>query len=363
MNASTHSAGPATPPADPVTWASRLPRPTNDGFGRYGAVLVVLVAMFIFLSITQDRFLTEENIKNLLSSVSVIAICACGMTFVILTAGIDLSVGATLAISGIFLAKVIDLGVPGAPAALLTVLFGLAVGGLLNGVPIGKWKLSFFVVTLGVSTALTGLVNIWSDSKTTYVTSSFVDGVGFSELLGIPVPVLVMVACFVLFAFIHKRTYFGRDICAIGGNAEAARLTGIRVARTTVAVYALAGACAGLAAVVQTGRLGAASPLVGTDTALAAIAAVLLGGTTFTGGVGGVAGTAVGVLFVGVLQNGLGIAGVSGYWQQVITGVILVSAVGIDRLRQTGWLTRVRSSGDRSMSVADPIVDTKLTAD
>lgn len=335
-----------------MSWTSRIPRPTNEGFGRYGAVLVVLVAMFVALSITQDRFLTDQNLKNLLAGVAVVAICACGMTFVILTAGLDLSIGANLALSGIFLAKVLDLGVPGAVAAGLAIVFGAAVGGVLNGVPIGKWGLSFFVVTLGTSSLITGVVDLWSDSKTTYIKSSFVDDVGFSNLLGLPVPVWIMAACFGLFAFVHKRTYFGRDICAIGGNVEAARLTGIRVSRTTVAVYAIAGACAGLAAVVQTGRLGAASPLVGTDTALAAVAAVLLGGTTFVGGVGGMAGTAVGVLFVGVLQNGLGIAGVSGYWQLVITGVILISAVGMDRLRQTGSLARRR--GDTASAAGGP---------
>ncbi|GAF47095.1 ABC transporter permease [Rhodococcus wratislaviensis] len=343
------------PPPERPSWASRLPRPTSDGFGRYGAVLALLVIMFLVLSITQDQFLTDQNIKNLLASVSVVSICACGMTFIILTAGLDLSIGATLALSGIFLAKVIEAGVPGAVAACLTVVFGFVVGGVLNGIPIGKWRLSFFVVTLGVASVLTGVVNIWSESKTTYVTSSFVDSVGFSNILGLPVPVWIMGACFALFAYVHKRTYFGRDLCAIGGNVEAARLTGINVAWTTVSVYAIAGACAGLASVVQTGRLGAASPLVGTDIALAAVAAVLLGGTTFTGGVGGIGGTVVGVLFVGVLQNGLGIAGVSGYWQQVITGAILVSAVGLDRLRQTGWSARLSrgsaSGGDGSDAV------------
>jgi ribose transport system permease protein len=328
----------------------RMPRSTNEGFGRYSAVLAVLVLMFVVLSLTQDRFLTEQNIKNLLTSVSVVSICALGMTFVILTAGIDLSVGGILAMAGIFLAKVLGLGVPGVAAVLLTILFGMAIGALFNGFLIGKAGLSFFVVTLGVSTALAGLVNIWSDNKTTYVTSTFVNNLGFSELLGVPVPIWIMLAALLGFLWVQKRTYFGRDVYAVGGNVEAARLSGIRVAGTTMAVYAISGACAGLAGAIQTGRLGAASPLVGTDTALAAIAAVLLGGTTFAGGVGGVAGTAVGVLFIGVLQNGLGLAGVSGYWQQVVTGVILVSAIGMDRLRQAGGTGRWRRGPDADIT-------------
>jgi ribose transport system permease protein len=339
------------PPIDDSRRRMRLPRPTSGGVGRYGVVLCVTIVMFIAFSATQEHFLTAQNTKNLLAGVSVVAIAACGMTFVILAGGIDLSIGANLALSGIFLAKTLEMGVPGALAALLTVFFGFAVGALLNGLPIGAGGLSFFVVTLGVASLLTGTVNLWSDSKTTYIDSTFIDSVGFGTLLGLPNPAWLMLACFLFFAFLHRRTYFGRDVCAVGGNAEAARLSGIRVAAITVAVYAIAGGCAGLAAVVQTGRLGAASPLVGADTALAAIAAVLLGGTTFVGGVGGIGGTAVGVLFVGVLQNGLGIAGVSGYWQQVITGAILVSAIGIDRVRERGGLLGTSRGKTRTAAV------------
>lgn len=307
-----------------------------DGFARYGAVLLLLVVLFIVLSITQPRFFTKANIENLLTGVSILWVVSLGMTFVVLTGGIDLSVGATLALTGIFISKMMNLGLPGGVVVLLAIVFGTLVGGLLNGVLIGKVGLSFFVVTLGTMEGLGGIVSLWSGTKTTYVNSSFINALGINRALGIPVPIWIMVASLLVALYVQRSTYFGRDVFAVGGNRDAARLSGVRVSRTLVAVYAIVGGCAALAGAIQVGRIGAASPEVGTDLALNAAAAVLLGGTSFLGGVGGVSGTAVGVLFIGTLQNGLGIAGVSSFWQQVVTGVILIAAVMIDRLRQSG---------------------------
>ena len=214
---------------------------------------------------------------------------------------------------------------------LRTCLIAALIGGAVNGVLIGKVGLSFFVVTLGTLSLYRGIVNIWSDTETTYITSGFVDAIGFGKLAGVPYPVWIMVATYVVALVVLRWTYFGRDVYAVGGNITAARLSGINVARTLILVYAIAGLCAGIAGVIQAGRLGAASPLVGESTPLDAAAAVLLGGTSFLGGVGGVTGTAVGVLFIGTLQNGLSIAAVSSFWQQVVTGVILIVAIAIDR--------------------------------
>jgi ribose/xylose/arabinose/galactoside ABC-type transport system permease subunit len=314
-----------------------------EGLGRYGAVLVLLVSLFAFLSITQPRFLTGANIENLLTGVSILWIVSLGMTFVVLTGGIDLSVGSVLALVGIFLAKVLDLGVPGGVAVVLCLGFGALVGGLVNGVLIGRLGLSFFVVTLGSMVALSGVVNLWSQTRTTYIDSAVVARIGVGHLLGLPVPIWLMLATFAVALYVQRSTYFGRDVYAVGGNLDAARLSGIRTARTVVAVYAISAACAALGGVIQAGRIGAASPQVGANVALDAAAAVLLGGTSFVGGLGGVGGTAVGVLFIGVLQNGLGIAGVASFWQQVVTGVILIAAVLIDRIRRHALAGRVRS--------------------
>jgi ribose/xylose/arabinose/galactoside ABC-type transport system permease subunit len=304
---------------------------------RYVVVLVLLVGLFVGFSITQERFLTGPNIENLLTSVSILWVVSMGMTFVVLTGGIDLSVGSLLALSGIILSELFnDVGVPAWLAVVLTVLIAAVIGGAVNGVLIGRVGLSFFVVTLGTLSVYRGVVNIWSDTKTTYITSSFVDGIGFGKALGVATPIWIMIVTFLLGFVVLRWTYFGRDVYAVGGNIEAARLSGINVSRTLILVYGLAGLSAGLGGMIQAGRLGAASPLVGEDIPLNAAAAVLLGGTSFLGGVGGVTGTAVGVLFIGTLQNGLSIAGVQSFWQQVVTGSILVTAVLIDRVQQQG---------------------------
>ena len=325
---------------------------------RYAAVLVLAVALFVAFSATQNNFFTGANVENLLSSVSILWIVAMGMTFVVLTGGIDLSVGSLLALSGLILSKLFNgVGMPAWSAVLLTLALGALIGGAVNGVLIGRVGLSFFVVTLGTLSLYEGIVNIWSGTKTTYITSTLIDNIGFGKLLGIVVPIWIMIGSFAVAFVVLRWTYFGRDVYAVGGNIDAARLSGINVPRTLMAVYAIAGLGAALAGVVQAGRLGAASPLVGQNIPLDAAAGVLLGGTSFSGGVGGVAGTAVGVLFIGTLQNGLSIAGVSSFWQQVVTGVILIVAVSIDRLQRnpSGRLRRsATASGHGPTSASEP---------
>jgi ribose transport system permease protein len=302
---------------------------------RYAAVLLLLVGSAIYFAVSETGFLTNANIENLLTSVSILWVASMGMTFVVLTGGIDLSVGALVALSGLVLSKLYSgAGLSSWLAVVLTLLVGLAIGAGVNGLLIGGAGLSFFVVTLGTASLYQGSVSIWSGTKTTYIDSSFVDWVGFGKVAGIDAPILIMVVVFLLAFVVLRWTYFGRDVYAVGGNVEAARLSGINVTGTLVAVYAIAGFAATVAGVIQAGRLGASSPIVGSDIPLSAAAAVLLGGTSFTGGVGGVTGTAVGVLFIGTLQNGLAIRGVSSFWQQVVTGVILVLAVGIDRIQE-----------------------------
>jgi ribose transport system permease protein len=302
---------------------------------RYAVVLVLLIGLFIFFSVTQQNFFTRLNIQNLLTSVSILWVASIGMTFVVLTAGIDLSVGALLALSGIVLSKIFnDLGFPAPLAVIATIAIAALIGALVNGFLIGKIGLSFFVVTLGTMSLYTGIVSLWSHTQTVYISSRFIGSIGFGKGLGVPTPIWIMLGTYLIAFVVLRWTYFGRDIYAVGGNIEAARLSGINVARTLMMAYGIAGLGAGIAGVIEVGRLGAASPLVGGDIPLNAAAAVLLGGTSFLGGVGGVSGTAVGVLFIGTLQNGLAIAGVQSFWQQVVTGIILILAIAIDRLQQ-----------------------------
>jgi ribose/xylose/arabinose/galactoside ABC-type transport system permease subunit len=325
---------------------------------RYAAVLLLLAGLFVYFSASQGTFFTQANLENLLTSSSILWVVSMGMTFVVLTGGIDLSVGSLLALSGIVLSKLLNgLGLPPIVAVLLTVVVAAAIGGGVNGVLIGRFGLSFFVVTLGTLSLYEGIVNIWSHTETTYINSSLIDGIAFGKGLGVATPIWIMIGTFLVGFVVLRWTYFGRDVYAVGGNIDAARLSGINVERTLMAAYAIAGLAAGLAGVIQAGRLGAASPLVGQNVPLNAAAGVLLGGTSFTGGVGGVTGTAVGVLFIGTLQNGLSIAGVSSFWQEVVTGVILIVAVGIDRLQRdpSGRLRRrLAGTGHGPTSQSEP---------
>jgi ribose transport system permease protein len=303
---------------------------------RYAAVLLLLLGLAVFFGASEGgKFLSGANLRNLLSSVSILWIVSMGMTFVVITGGIDLSVGSLLALSGLVLAKLFGgVGIPALLAVILTIVIGGLIGAAVNGMLIGRAGLSFFVVTLGTASLYQGTVSIWSHTETEYINSSLVDGIGFGSALGLDTPIWIMIGVFLLAFAVLRWTYFGRDVYAVGGNIDAARLSGIDVTRTLVAVYGIVGLCAALGGVVQAGRLGAASPIVGGDIPLGSAAAVLLGGTSFSGGVGGVTGTAVGVLFIGTLQNGLAIRGVSSFWQEVVIGVILVLAVGIDRIQQ-----------------------------
>jgi ribose transport system permease protein len=323
-------------------------RAVGGAVARYGAVLTVLVALFVFLSVHQANFLTKVNLEDLLTGASLLWMVSLGMTLVVITAGIDLSVGSMLALAGIFLAKILDQGVPSWLAVILAVLFGALVGGALNGFLIGRLGLSFFVVTLGSMIGLTGVVNLWSNGLTFTIDNSLIDKIGVGTIAGIPVPIWIMAVSFAIALYVQRSTFFGRNVYAVGGNPDAARLSGVHVPRTIIAVYAISGACAAAAGVIECGRLGAASPSVGTNIALGAAAAVLLGGTSFSGGVGGVGGTVVGVLFIGTVQNGLSLAAISGFWQEVVTGVILVLAVLLDKLRQDAATRRTRPTGPRS---------------
>ncbi len=196
------------------------------------------------------------------------------MTFVVLTAGIDLSVGSLLALTGIILSKLFnDVGLPAPLAVLAAIGIAALIGAGVNGVLIGRVGLSFFVVTLGTLSLYQGIVSLWSHTQTTYVTSTFIGSIGFGQWLGIPTPIWIMLGTYIAAFVVLRWTYFGRDVYAVGGNIEAARLSGINVARTLIIVYGIAGMCAGIAGCIQVGRLGAASPMVGADVPLDAAAA------------------------------------------------------------------------------------------
>lgn len=309
----------------------------------YRAVLVLLVLLLVIGGATQPIFLTWNNIQNVLTSQSVTWVVALAMTFVLISGGLDLSVGAISTFAGVVLAGMLTAGVPAWLTLVVVVAVGAAIGGSVNGVLIGRLRLSVFVVTLASMTMLTGVVQLVTGSSSVFIADPFFTALGSGKLLGVAIPVWIMIVTLAAAVYVERYTYLGRDIFAVGGSLTAAELSGIRTGRTLIVVYALSGGAAGLAGAIAVGRIGAATAQVDAFLPLQAIAAVLLGGTLLTGGAGSVIGTVLGVLFIGGLGNLLSISGVPQAWQQVLTGVILVFAVLGDRVRRVR--TRRRSPG------------------
>jgi ribose transport system permease protein len=342
---STNVAAPQEPAELPSADAGRdsLASRAFAATRHFRPVLLLVVVLGIYFTVAQSDFMTKSNIENMLSSESILWVVALGMTFLLLTGGADLSVGAIASIAGILLAKLLNLGVPGLPSVLLAILFGALIGAFINGVLVGSLNLSFFVVTLASMITLTGVVNLWSGTKSYFVNAPIINRIGVENVLGLPTTIWIMIVTFLIALYVQHRTYWARDIYAIGGSVVAARLSGIRTSLILMSVYGLSGACAALGGIITTGRIGAATPQPDPNLPLLGIAAVLLGGTSLFGGQGGVGGTALGVLFIGILQNGLSLSGVSSFWQQVITGVILVAAVLGDRITVSGGLAGMRT--------------------
>ncbi len=300
----------------------------------YAGALSALIILCAYLTATQPFFLTKANIFNILTGNADLMLVSIGLTFVVLSAGFDLSVGAMAAAAGLVVYEVLQAGLPAGVAVVVAVASGALVGGAVNGMLIGKFKLNFFVVTLGMMSLIAGAVDVITNGQTeTIASSSFFAGIGNSDAAGVPVLIWICLGVLVIAALVLNHTPFGRAVYAVGGNAEAARLAGINVTLVFVLVYAIAGFGAGLAGVVDASRLSSAAPSSGDSLTLTAAAAVLLGGTSFFGGIGGVGGTLVGVLLIAVLQNGLGLMGVSAFWQGVVTGAVLIAAVALDRLQ------------------------------
>jgi ribose transport system permease protein len=327
----THRAAPPAGPPGPG--AARRSR-AWDLVAPYAGVGSVLVALCVLLAVTQPQFATAANLVNILETNAVTLVLAVGLTFVLLTGGFDLSVGGVLALTGVVLADLIGRGWP-APAAVLAVVAGAALLGLaVNGLLVARVGLSFFVVTIGTASVFRGLAQLSTGGQSVPLyDSDFLVALGSGRVAGIPWAVLVAGVVFVVALLVARYTGYGRMVYAVGGNAEAARLAGLPVAGVRASVYAIAAGLAGLAGVLLAGRLASASPAAGAGIELTVAAAVLLGGTSFAGGSGTLLGTLLGVLFLGVLSNGLTLAGISAFWQGVVSGAVLLLAVLLDRLR------------------------------
>lgn len=297
------------------------------GNSRITAIGIGLVLLIAYFAVTQPTFTTQANITTLLTSVSILWMLAMGLTFVLILGGFDLSIGSLMALSGFVLHWTYNgLGLPIFLACLATIVLTGLLGALTNGLLIGRLQASFMVVTLGTLSLFRGLVNLVSGTETKAINSGFLDTMAFGAVAGVPVPVIMMAVVFFLSWWVLRFTHFGRDVYAVGGNFQAARLSGINTTRVTIAVYTICAVAAALGGVLQSARVAAASPQVGDTIMFDAAAAVLLGGTALRGGSGGVVGTAIGVLFLGTLANGLAISGVPSYWQQILSGLIVAGA-------------------------------------
>lgn len=295
---------------------------------------VTLLIMVVFLGSTESTFLTVANWKNVLISNSPLFIAAAGMTVVMISGGFDLSIGSVMAVAGLAAYRILDAGLPAGLAIVLVLILGFVIGAVINGILIGFLGANFIMVTLGSMTLLYGLVDVSSNGATETITSHTLGDLGLGQIAGIPTPVIIMVVVLVVTAFTLRFTSFGRTIFAVGGNREAARLAGIRVSLVVMLVYGIAGLCGAMAGLVEAGRLASADPTAGSTLALTSGAAALLGGTTISGGVGTVQGTVAGVLVISVLGNGVNLLGVSNFWQQVVTGGVLLGAVIMSRLQK-----------------------------
>ncbi|CAH0416238.1 ribose ABC transporter permease [Periweissella fabaria] len=304
-----------------------------DFIGKLGPVLALAFLVFL-VTLLNHSFLDINNLLNLLRQVSTNALIAFGMTFVILTAGIDLSVGSILAFTGAITAQMIIAGVHPAFAFLLGVLIGAILGGV-NGVIIAYGGAAPFIATLATMTIYRGATYVLTDgnpiSGAKMTNSFFFQVIGRGYFLGIPFPIVIMLVAFIiLYVLLHKMA-FGRKTYAIGGNAKAAFVSGIKINKITILIYTLSGIMASIAGFILTSRLNSAQPDAGVTYEMDAIAAVVLGGTSLAGGKGRLLGTLVGALIIGTLNNGMNLLGISSFYQQIVKGIVIIIAVLIDR--------------------------------
>lgn len=297
--------------------------------------VIALIILMAVITIINSNFLTANNLLNLLLQVTSNALIAFGMTFVILTGGIDLSVGSILALSSALTAGLLGSGMPVTLAILISLILGCILG-MMNGLLISYGKLAPFIVTLATMTIFRGATLVYTNGNpiTKGLSDTFLfQFLGQGYIVGIPFPVIIMFIVFiVLYVLLHK-TAFGKSVYAIGGDEKAAYISGVKLNKVKIIIYSISGMMASISGLIITSRLSSAQPTAGASYEMDAIAAVVLGGTSLSGGKGRILGTLIGALIIGVLNNGLNIIGVSAFWQQVVKGVVILIAVLIDRFK------------------------------
>lgn len=295
---------------------------------------VGLLVLILVVAVLSPSFLTVNNILNVLRQTSINAVIAAGMTFVILTGGIDLSVGSILGFTGAVAATLIASGQNIALAVIVSIAVGAGIG-FINGIVISKGKLQPFIATLASMTILRGATLVFTDGKPITIGTSesalAFGKIGGGSILGVPTPALIMIIAFIICAYILNQTKMGRYTYALGGNEEATKLSGISTDKIKIFAYTISGLLAAIAGIIITSRLFSAQPTAGDGYELDAIAAVVLGGTSLSGGKGKIIGTIIGALIIGILSNALNLLDVSSYFQMIAKGIVILIAVLADR--------------------------------
>ena len=313
--------------------------------GSYTPPLVMLTSVLILTGILSPEFFQQQNMINVARQSAIVGVVAVGMTFVILTGGIDLSVGSTLALVAVSSAMMIDSGLPIPLVILLALLVGLGVG-LVNGFGVTLLGIQPFVMTLAMLGIVRGTVFELSNGSPQdfFVSSHVLDFFGNGELLGVPGPLIIFVLVALAGVLVLRYLPFGRYVYALGGSVEAARLSGVKTTRMTIAVYAISGVCAAIAGLMTAARLSVGDPIAGNLVELDAIAAVVIGGTSLAGGVGGMVGTIAGALLLAMLSNVLNLIGVSPFYQLIVKGAVIIVAVVLTQVATR--LTARRTTGE-----------------
>lgn len=298
------------------------------------SLYILLFALMVAVSIANSNFLSVQNIKNIFQQISINGILAVGMTFVIITGGIDLSVGSLLGFSGVIAASLVSGG--GNP--LWAVLAGIVAGlifGVINGLLISYAKVVPFIVTLGMLSIARGITNVYTRGSPIIKLDKRFTAIGQSSFLGLGIPIWIFIGMLIVGFIILHTTKLGRYTLAVGGNEDAAKTSGIDTAKIKLFAYSFTGFCCGMAGILMTAKTNAGAPNAGTGYELDAIAAAIIGGTSPSGGKGTIFGTLLGVLIFGIIQNGLDILNVSSYIQQVVKGLIIIGAVWADKANRS----------------------------
>lgn len=294
-------------------------------------IITVLLLLFITLSLTSSVFLTQDNLIAVLRQISINVFLALGMTLVIILSGIDLSVGAIVALSGtLTVGLIVTTGLPVYLAILIGLVIGAAIG-FVNGCIVTQFKLPAFIVTLATMNIAQGVAYLYSGGQSVRIRDAAYTSIGTGQLFGfLPLPVLYMFILVFIFSTLLMKTRFGTYIYAIGGNREAARLSGVPIKKVEIGVYTITGLLAAFAGIVLSARMYSGQPSVGAGYEMDAIAACVLGGVSMAGGRGRISGTIFGAMVIGVISNGLNLLGVSSFWQLVVKGLIILIAILVD---------------------------------